>query len=220
MGGKDEWANAMARLKRVRGMREDDGGDASVDPSSSSSFSGSGGRGPGGKTAILAVNKIDAVEERAKTEKTTKEDGGGGDGDGIETSAMDADAAAAAAARRVVREVVPVHVAESFASVVYISARRGDGLPELEQSLAAVVEGGGVSAEGGAWTANQRQAEAMQTALAALRRLRGNIEDDGLPVDFWTIELREAALALGAITGDDITEDILDVIFTRFCIGK
>lgn len=47
----------------------------------------------------------------------------------------------------------------------------------------------------------------------------GTIQD-GLPIDFWTIELREAALALGAITGDDITEDILDVIFTRFCIGK
>lgn len=166
--GQDEWANAVARLKKVRGMRSEEGGE----------------RQAGGKTTILAVNKVDTVS----------------------------DPAAAAS-------IVPPHVVDSCAHVVCISARRGDGLQELERALAAVVEGGDVSAEGGAWTANQRQAEAMQTALDALQRLRGTIQD-GLPVDFWTIELREAALALGAITGDDITEDILDVIFTRFCIGK
>ena len=79
--------------------------------------------------------------------------------------------------------------------------------------------GGDVDVEGAAWVANQRQAEALTTALDALSRLKDTIAE-GLPVDFWTIDLREAALALGEVTGEDVAEDVLDVIFTKFCIGK
>ena len=175
---RDEFENAKARLFRARGGLDADGNTLGRADSSDAT------RRDSPAVAILAVNKVDAVD--------------------------DVDAALA---------TIPPLAAASFSAIVRTSAREGEGVRDLEEALATAVGAGDVAAEGSAWAANQRQAEAMRTALSALARLRGVIRD-GLPVDFWTIELREAAMALGAITGDDVTEDILDVIFTRFCIGK
>ena len=114
---------------------------------------------------------------------------------------------------------VPRDVLDASDAVVETSATTRAGLDALEAALAAFVGAGEIDAEGAQWAANQRQAEALRVAAAALARLAETVED-GLPVDFWTIELREAAAALGEITGEDVAEDVLDVVFTKFCIGK
>jgi tRNA U34 5-carboxymethylaminomethyl modifying GTPase MnmE/TrmE len=98
------------------------------------------------------------------------------------------------------RAGVPEDVVASFDAIVATSATTRFGLSDLEEALASIIGAGSVNAEGAQWAANQRQAEALRCACAALDRLTETIEH-GLPVDFWTIELREAAAALGEITG-------------------
>lgn len=69
------------------------------------------------------------------------------------------------------------------------------------------------------WAVNSRQAEALIRAQAALADVSQSIADD-LPIDFWTIDLRAAVVALGEVSGDGVTEEVLDSVFSQFCIGK
>ena len=66
---------------------------------------------------------------------------------------------------------------------------------------------------------NRRQTSVAQKAIESLARLDNTAKAE-LPWDFWTIDLRDAIHHLGMITGKDISEDILDEIFSKFCIGK
>ena len=66
---------------------------------------------------------------------------------------------------------------------------------------------------------NQRQRDLAARAAAALARSQ-EVAAQQLPWDFWTIDLREAIRALGEITGEELTEAVLDRVFSRFCIGK
>ncbi len=50
-------------------------------------------------------------------------------------------------------------------------------------------------------------------------RVSNSIDDD-MPMDCWTIDLRAAVIALGEVTGEEVAEEVLDSVFSRFCIGK
>ena len=66
---------------------------------------------------------------------------------------------------------------------------------------------------------NMRQKAALQDAYDSLMRVNESIEND-MPEDFYSIDLLDAYESLGSITGDTIGEDLVNEIFSKFCMGK
>ncbi|MGC9504782.1 tRNA uridine-5-carboxymethylaminomethyl(34) synthesis GTPase MnmE [Baaleninema sp.] len=99
------------------------------------------------------------------------------------------------------------------------AASQNQGIDTLEAAILDRVKANRLQAANIDFSINQRQAAALTRAKVALQQVRQTI-DEALPLDFWTIDLRGAIRALGEITGEEITESVLDRIFSRFCIGK
>ncbi|MGP1366225.1 MAG: tRNA uridine-5-carboxymethylaminomethyl(34) synthesis GTPase MnmE [Schwartzia sp. (in: firmicutes)] len=104
-------------------------------------------------------------------------------------------------------------------SVFSLSVKTGDGLPALFDAVRQIVYGKGAIEEESAFLATAREAAALREAAAHLRAACQTM-DEGLGEDFITIDLRGAWTALGKITGETVGEDILDEMFSKFCLGK
>ena len=101
--------------------------------------------------------------------------------------------------------------------IVTVSAVRGEGLDALRSALAERL--GARSAEADAPVTHPRHAEALDRAQAALRRA-AKAAADNEPGEIVALELHEALAAIGEVTGKAAGEDLLDRIFSRFCVGK
>jgi tRNA modification GTPase len=102
---------------------------------------------------------------------------------------------------------------------VFTAAAQQQGIDGLEAAILKTIHADQLTPGNLEFTVNQRQGAALTQARSALHQVQQTIENQ-LPLDFWTIDLRSAIAALGSITGDEITESMLDEIFSRFCIGK
>jgi len=103
--------------------------------------------------------------------------------------------------------------------VLIVSALHGTGLDRLADAIAQLVLGGGIGAGDELLVSNVRHKSALQSCLFHLREVERSL-NEGLPVDLLAIDLRAAWEALGEITGTTVSEDIIDRIFSDFCIGK
>ena len=103
--------------------------------------------------------------------------------------------------------------------VVYTAAAENQGIQDLEKAILEAANAGDLQAANIDLAINQRQASALTSAEIALQQCVTTITSK-LPLDFWTIDLRGAIQALGEVTGEEITESVLERIFSRFCIGK
>lgn len=102
---------------------------------------------------------------------------------------------------------------------VCVSARTGEGLEELAAAVRRVILSGTAEPEPGELAPNMRQAAALERALDELAGLEQDVAG-GQPYDICAVRLDGAVSALGEVTGLDAPEDVLNRIFSTFCIGK
>ncbi|MGI8504872.1 MAG: tRNA uridine-5-carboxymethylaminomethyl(34) synthesis GTPase MnmE [Hassallia sp.] len=115
--------------------------------------------------------------------------------------------------------IASIEYPKNISLVVKTAAAENQGIDALEKAILEIVKTGKVQAADMDFAINQRQAAALTRAKISLEQVQATIAQQ-LPFDFWTIDLRTAIYALGEITGEEVTESVLDRIFHKFCIGK
>ena len=107
---------------------------------------------------------------------------------------------------------------EQAPPMVRLSAKTGAGLEDLGAAVARLFPQGS-GGEAGAMLTNARQAQAAQTALAALREAETGLLA-GVTPDAVLTDVEGALEALAELTGRAVREDVVERIFSRFCVGK
>ncbi len=103
--------------------------------------------------------------------------------------------------------------------VLHTSAKEGAGIEELEQAVKEMFFHGEIGSSNEIVITSMRHKEALEEACAALMLVKGSIED-GMPEDFYSIDLMNAYKALGRIIGEEVDDDLVEEIFSKFCMGK
>jgi tRNA modification GTPase len=103
--------------------------------------------------------------------------------------------------------------------IVKTAASQQQGIEDLEAAILQCIHQDAIAAANLEVAINQRQKACLLRVVQSLANVQIAIADQ-LPLDFWTIDLRDAISAIGEITGEEVTESVLDQIFSRFCIGK
>lgn len=118
------------------------------------------------------------------------------------------------------KDLQPYRDAFAAFTPVEISAKTHDGLTRLEEAVFAKVSGRSEHWDPGhASVPNLRHSNSLAAALTTSRQLADAVAA-GLPADLVAIEVQTALDHLSDIIGETTTEDVLDLIFTKFCLGK
>ena len=103
--------------------------------------------------------------------------------------------------------------------MIEISAKEESGIKELEETLKEMFFHGDISFNDEVYITNIRHKTAIQDAYDSLEKVNMSIENN-MPEDFYSIDLLDAYESLGSITGETIGEDLVNEIFSKFCMGK
>lgn len=117
----------------------------------------------------------------------------------------------------ITKEIIHDYVEE--AQIVEISTKLKSGLGELKKAMKQFVIRGEAQVKGEATISNRRQKEALIKAIQSLNKVIESI-DRGMPEDCIAIDLHDAYGHLGMIIGEALKDEIIDQLFSRFCLGK
>lgn len=106
-----------------------------------------------------------------------------------------------------------------FSNVVNISATTGYGIEDLKRKIDEIVWQNGPIAKEEVLLSHERHKEALKRACEGLLKTKEGLLSDTSP-EFLTSDLREALYEMGTVIGTNVPEDILNSIFSQFCIGK
>lgn len=108
---------------------------------------------------------------------------------------------------------------EEFTAVIPVSAKENTGMEELENCLRKLFLTEEFLGEENVMLTNIRHMDALEESIESLKLVVRSIED-GMPEDFFSIDLMNSYEALGRIIGESVGEDLVNEIFSRFCMGK
>ena len=103
--------------------------------------------------------------------------------------------------------------------VITFSAKTGDGLDELENKIRNLFYEGKVKYNDELYITNARQKESLINAKNSIEEVIKSVEND-MPEDFYSIDLMDAYTYLGQIIGESVEDDLVNEIFSKFCMGK
>lgn len=108
---------------------------------------------------------------------------------------------------------------DSNRDVILFSAKNGEGMDQLEEEIRNMFYSGKVTYNDQVYITNARHKEALENALESLKQVKNSV-DAGMPEDFYSIDLMDAYTDLGLIIGENVEDDLVNEIFSKFCMGK
>ena len=103
--------------------------------------------------------------------------------------------------------------------IISISAKKEMGIDKLEEEIKALFYEGEIDFNDQILVTNVRHAQALKEAYDSIKMVKQSIEDE-MPEDFYSIDLMNAYEKLGSIIGEAVEDDLVNEIFSKFCMGK
>lgn len=112
-----------------------------------------------------------------------------------------------------------IHIKNLNKPIIKISAKTGANIEELYKTIAELYKINDIEVDDGDIITNIRHKQQIEFAIQSIEEAKNTINNQR-PIDIIEIYIKQVLSNLGKITGDDISEDIINEIFSKFCLGK